>query len=278
MTKIIKSHYKLIKNFQEDVRGGFLFKMKRRQRTLNLLAWRFVLNKVKPVRLDDLLLPRLKRRALNSHYTIQMRKLRYFYGFYKGYRSVFFKRLHAQVKHFKFNRPERLGSLLELRLDIILVRLRLFSNVYKARRYLSEFGVLVDDRLVKSFKTVLRPGQILSVKEDHKLIFKYKMINFLNPGRLVTNNINDLLDVGAVKVIDLELSRLTTYVRSLHLNRSKLLGNKAIFFNSAFPRYFEVNFRTFEFFCCSGVDPSNDISFPFKTRTGEIQRLVGSLV
>jgi ribosomal protein S4 len=233
-----------------------------------------VLNKVKPVRLDDLLLPRLKRRGLNSHYTIQMRKLRYFYGFYKGYRSVFFKRLHAKSKHFKFNRPERLGSLLELRLDIVLVRLRFFSNVYKARRYISEFGVLVDDRLVKSFNLVLRQGQILSVKQEHKSVFKYKLMCFLNPGQLFSSAKFD----KESSVIDLELSKLTSYVRSLHAHRSKLLGNKAIFFNSAFPRYFEVNFRTFEFFCCAGVNPAIDIYFPFKTRTGEIQRLVGSLV
>jgi ribosomal protein S4 len=273
MTKIIKSHYKLIKNFQEDVRGDFLFKLKRRQRTLNLLAWRFVLNKVKPVRLDDLLLPRLKRRALNSHYTIQMRKLRYFYGFYKGYRSIFFKRLHVKLKHFKFNRPERLGSLLELRLDVVLVRLRFFSNVYKARRYISEFGVLVDDRLIKSFSLVLRQGQILSVKQEHKLVFKYKIVRFLNPCRLP--GVDEFKDFNS---IDLEFSRLTSYVRSLHSSRSKLLGNKAIFFSSAFPRYFEVNFRTFEFFCCSAVNPAIDINFPFRTRTGEAQRLVGSLV
>lgn len=38
MSKIIKSYYKLITNFQDDLKGSFLGKLKRRQRTLNLLA------------------------------------------------------------------------------------------------------------------------------------------------------------------------------------------------------------------------------------------------
>lgn len=38
MSKIIKSYYKLITNFQDDLKGSFLNKLKRRQRTLNLLA------------------------------------------------------------------------------------------------------------------------------------------------------------------------------------------------------------------------------------------------
>lgn len=159
MTKIVKSYYKLISNFQEDLKGTFLFRMKRRQRTLNLLAWRFLLNKVKPVRMDDLLLPRLRRRTVNSRFTIQLRKLRYFYGFYKGYKSVFFKRLHAAIKHYKFNRLSYLAALLELRLDVLLVRLRFFKNIYRARAYIKEFGVVVNGKIIHCFTKTLKQGE-----------------------------------------------------------------------------------------------------------------------
>ena len=56
MTKILKSKYALLKNFEEDITGRFLFKMKRREITRKLLSFSKILNKVEPLRLTDLLI------------------------------------------------------------------------------------------------------------------------------------------------------------------------------------------------------------------------------
>jgi hypothetical protein len=61
MSKRINSRYSLFKNFEGDVFGRFLFKMKRRDVTRRLLSYSRVLNRVKPLRLADLLIRRKKK-------------------------------------------------------------------------------------------------------------------------------------------------------------------------------------------------------------------------
>lgn len=287
MTKIIKSKYKFINNFQDDLTGHFLYKMKRRQRTLNLLAWRFILNKVKPVRLDDLLLSRLKRRTVGSWYTIQLRKLRYFYGFYGGYRGVFFKRLHSLLKKFKFNRVSRASSLLELRLDVILVRLGLFKHVKLARLYLKKFGVFINDKKVYRVNYVLRMGDILSFDKTHCSFFKAKLLLRLKPAlRFITNHQENLVPFFSkisknLNLLNLDLGLITFYIRVLFINFSNVVSRessllRSVFFVSYFPRFLEANFNTFEFMFCSKIDPLLDIKYPFKVKPNEIKKLIES--
>lgn len=286
MTKIIKSKYKFLNNFQDDLTGHFLYKMKRRKRTLNLLAWRFILNKVKPVRLDDLLLSRPKRRAVVSWYTIQLRKLRYFYGFYSGYRGVFFKRLHFLIKHYKFNRVYRASSLLELRLDIILVRLGLFKHVKTSRFYLKKFGIFINDKKVYRVNYILKTGDVLSFDKTHRVFFKTKLLLKLKPAlRFIKTNQEKLAPFffkfsKRLNLFDLDLNLITFYTRLLFTNFPNIGREpslfKSVFFVSYFPRFLEANFNTFEFFCCSKIDPSLDIKYPFKVKSNEIKKLIES--
>lgn len=61
MTKILKSRYSFYENFEEDVSGRFLFKMKRREITRKLFFFSKVLNRVEPLRLSDLLISKKKK-------------------------------------------------------------------------------------------------------------------------------------------------------------------------------------------------------------------------
>lgn len=289
MTKIIKSYYKFINNFQDDLKGSFLFKMKRRQRTLNLLAWRFILNKVKPIRLDDLLLPRLKRRSVVSWYTIYLRKLRYFYGFYKGYRGVFFKRLHSLIKKYQFNRVSHISSSLELRLDVVLVRLGLFRNVKLSRLYIKKFGVFLNDTRIFNFNYVLRLGDILSFDKNHRIFFKLKLLVKLKPILKLIKFSDDRLSLVLTSfknnknLLNLDSSLITFYIRLLFnsipnffTKESANLPFRSVFFISYFPRFLESNFSTFEFVCCSEVNPLVDIRYPFKVKSNEVKKLIES--
>jgi len=230
------------------------------------------------------LLPRAKRRALASWYTIQLRKLRYFYGFYKGYKGVFFKRLHRLIKKYPLNRVSRISSLLELRLDIVLVRLGLFKNVKFSRRYIKKFGVFIGDKRVRNVQYVLKIGDILSFNKNHRAFFKLKLLLKLKPslnliqalvGRLSLENFPKNLDF-----LNLDLSLVTCYVRLLFTNFPAVgrdLSLRSIFFISYFPRFLEANFSTFEFVCCSKIDPLVDIKYPFRVKPTESKRLLESI-
>lgn len=285
MTKIVKSYSKLVNNFQDDLKGSFFFKLKRRQRTLNLLAWRFILNKVKPIRLDDLLLPRLKRRSINSFYTIQLRKLRFFYGFYRGYKSVFFKRLHCFLSKVKFNRVEKSLSLLELRLDVLLVRTFLFSNVLLARRYINKFGVVVNGKIVYNINYVLKINDVFSVLPAHRIFFKTKLLLKLNPVQFNINFLKAKLGINFInykRFIFSDVSNFGTYERILssfnseHFDLDNLRKSRSLFFLSYFPRFLEFNFKNFEFVYNLPLRSFADIKYPFKLKSFEIKRLIES--
>lgn len=285
MTKIIKSYSKLINNFQDDLKGSFLLKLKRRQRTLNLLAWRFILNKVKPVRLDDLLLSRLKRRSINSFYSIQLRKLRFFYGFYRGYKSVFFKKLHSTVTKAKFNRVERGLGFLELRLDVILVRTFLFSNIFLARRYINKFGVLVNGKLVYNINYLLKIGDIFSILPSHRVFFKIKLLLKLNPSRSFIDLLKLKLDTNnnfLNRFIFADVRRFDVYGRVLSYPSTEIFDLdfikkfRSAFFLSYLPRYLEFNFKKFEFIYSLPLCSFEDIKYPFKLKSVEIKRLIES--
>lgn len=295
MSKIIKSYYKLITNFQDDLKGSFLSKLKRRQRTLNLLAWKFLLNKVKPVRLDDLLLPRLKRRSINSFYAIQLRKLRFFYGFYRGYKSVFFKRFHRFLKSkTSFNRVEKGLSFLELRLDTVLVRIGLFSNTILARNYIKLYGLVLNSKLTYDYRYVLKKGDIFSVLESHKIIFKLKLVLKLNPSleniQLITNKVIGLLPSHPDfrgnflnKFILSDIIKISFYERLLSFQSlgffdlNFLKKNRSVFFLSYLPRFLESNFKTFEFIFISSLRSFDEIKYPFRLKTAETKRLIESI-
>lgn len=285
MTKIIKSYSKLINNFQDDLKGSFLFKLKRRQRTLNLLAWRFILNKVKPVRLDDLLLSRLKRRSINSFYTIQLRKLRFFYGFYKGYKSIFFKRLHRFLSKVRFNRIESGLSLLELRLDVFLVRVFLFSSILLARRYINKFGVLVNGKLIFNKNYILKLNDVVSVLSSHRVFFKIKLLLKLNPNQASISFFKSKLSgdfVNLNRFIFSDVRSFGAYERVLSCSNSEnfdldtLKKSRSVFFLSYFPRYLEFNFKNFEFIYSLPLRSFEDIKYPFKLKSFEIKRLIES--
>lgn len=294
MSKIIKSYYKLITNFQDDLKGSFLNKLKRRQRTLNLLAWKFLLNKVKPVRLDDLLLPRLKRRSINSFYAIQLRKLRFFYGFYRGYKSVFFKRFHKFLKSKTgFSRVEKGLSFLELRLDTVLVRIGLFSNINLARNYIKLYGLMLNSKHTYAHNYILKKGDVFSVLDSHKTIFKLKVVLKLNPSLgnigFITSRVTGLLGSHSDfssnflnRFILSDINKISVYERLLSFQSlgffdfNILKKNRSVLFLSYLPRFLEFNFRTFEVIFVSSLKSFDEIKYPFKLKTVETKRLIES--
>jgi len=187
MTKILKSRYSIYKNFEEDIFGRFLFKMKRREITRRLLSYSKVLNRVEPLRLADLLIRRKKKiRGLTSLDRIKFFKFRHFYGLSFGKTKIFNKIQYSCLQHFIKDR--RLNSILSLeaRLDVVLVKLFLFNSIFESRSFIKNEGVFVNNSLIKKFDLLLAPGDILSFSFKHKILFKRKIYRLL---RARTSNI-----------------------------------------------------------------------------------------
>jgi len=252
MTKIITSRYSLLKNFEEDVTGLFLFKFKRRDITRKLFAFSKVLNKVEPVRLTDLLINKKRRiKSIISSDNIKFRKIKFFYGFLVGKTKIFNKFKYRQLQKYLGNRLHNSILSFEARLDVVLVRLRLFVSIFEARIFIQKYGVLVNNKLVKSYQYRLSMGDLVSLtditreslKKKLYILLKSKPIHF-SPTDLINRELNTTLT-------------LYTWLFKRYLACSPFLP-------LGFPRYFEININTMEFYFYGTITPK-DISYPFKT-------------
>jgi len=138
--------------------------MKRRDVTKRLLAYSKVLNKIRPIKLADLLIKKKKKiKQIQSLDLFRSRKFRHYYGFGSGKKTVFLKKFHRlMVTKYLRDRSNDLLLNIEGRVDVILVKLNLFSFVSESRAFVKESGVLVNRSLIKNPSYILSAGDILS--------------------------------------------------------------------------------------------------------------------
>jgi len=130
-------------------------------------------------------------------------------------------------------------------------------------------------------------GDILSFDKAHRSFFKAKLLLRLKPTlHFIKNHQENLLPFFSkmsknLNLINLDLSLITFYIRVLFTNFSGIISResgllRSVFFVSYFPRFLEANFNTFEFICCSKIDPLLDIKYPFRVKSNEIKKLIES--
>jgi len=256
MTKIIKSRYSLFKNFEEDITGLFLFKMKRRSITRKLLSYSRVLNKVEPLRLTDLLIRRKKKiREMFSADQFQYRKIRFFYGFSFGKTKIFNKFQYKTLQKYAANRLANSILFLEARLDVILLRLHLFVSIFESRLFIKENGILVNNKIIKDVSYRLKKNDILSFTAETRKVIKRKLLMIIN-ARPVRHESSNLV----FRDLNTALTKYTwLFKRYTTISPFLILG---------FPRYFEINFNTVEFYFKGSIS-FYDVFYPFKTTDNE---------
>jgi ribosomal protein S4 len=230
--------------------------MKRRDITRKLFSFSKVLNRVEPLRLSDLLIRRKKKiKGLVSFDKFRFKKLRHFYGFgfgkTKSFNKLQYRYLNASIK----NRRESSILSLESRLDVLLVRLCLFSTVNAARSFIKSEGVLINNNLITSYNYRLKTGNILSFNKKFRTIFKRKLYRLLRARPSV---------VPFKNLATLELSSVLTAYTWLFKRYTAI----SPFFILGFPRYVEPNFNSMEFYFYGSIK-INDVSYPFKTTLQE---------
>jgi len=265
MTKILKSRYAVYKNFEEDVTGHFLFKMKRREVTRKLFSYLKVLNRVEPLRLADLLIRRKKKiKGLPSFDKTRFFKLRYFYGIGFGKTKQFNKLQYRLLQRYLSNRTLLSLSSLEARLDVLLVRLRLFNFIKDARDFIKTEGVLINKLVIKNFSYVLVKGDILSFRSKYRMILKRKVYRLLRACPI---------GIPFSNCVTRELNSVLTIYTWLFKRYTKL----SPFFIFGFPRYIEPNFNSMEFYFYGSIY-SKDIYYPFKTTLQERSAFFNSFI
>jgi len=265
MSKRVNSRYSLFKNFEGDVFGRFLFKMKRRDVTRRLFSYSKVLNRVKPLRLADLLIKRKKKiKLIPSLDIFKGRKFRHYYGFGFGKKTIFFKKFHKfLITKYKKDRLNDLLKSIEGRVDVILLKLNLFSFITESRSFIKDSGVLVNSMLIKDPSYVLNSGDILSFTPFGKFLLQRKIYRLLRSRP----------SIPLVAKINKELNSIVTFY-SWALKRRT---GKSPFLMNGFPRYIEPNFNPMEFYFYGNIKP-DDIIFPFRIRLHERSRFFSSLI
>jgi len=152
---------------------------------------------------------------------------------------------------------------IEGRVDIILLKLNLFSFITESRSFINESGILVNGRIIKDPSYVLNSGDIVSFLPFDKFILQRKLYRLLRsrPALLLKEKVN------------LELNSLITFYSWLFKRRTR----RSPFLINGFPRYIESNFNTMEFYFYGKIY-FDDISYPFKTRLVERSRFFNSLI
>lgn len=265
MSKRINSRYSLFKNFEGDVFGRFLFKMKRRDITRRLFSYSRVLNRVKPLRLADLLIKRKKRiKLISSSDAFRGRKFRHYYGFGFGKKTIFFKKFHKLlVTKYRKDRLNDLYLSIEGRVDVLLLKLNLFSFINESRSFIKDSGVLVNSILIKNPSYVLNSGDILSFPPFGKFLLQRKLYRLLRSRP----------SIPLIAKVNKELNSIVTFYSWAFKRRT----GKSPFMMNGFPRYIEPNFNTMEFYFYGKIKPE-DIVYPFKTRLYERSRFFSSLI
>lgn len=265
MSKRINSRYSLFKNFEGDVFGRFLFKMKRRDITRRLFSYSRVLNRVKPLRLADLLIKRKKRiKLISSSDAFRGRKFRHYYGFGFGKKTIFFKKFHKLlVTKYRKDRLNDLYLSIEGRVDVLLLKLNLFSFINESRSFIKDSGVLVNSILIKNPSYVLNSGDTLSFPPFGKFLLQRKLYRLLRSRP----------SIPLIAKVNKELNSIVTFYSWAFKRRT----GKSPFMMNGFPRYIEPNFNTMEFYFYGKIKPE-DIVYPFKTRLYERSRFFSSLI
>lgn len=108
------------------------------------------------------------RRRKKSDYGLQLeekQKLKAVYGMISEKQLINYYKKAVKMKG---NTPQHLVEMLECRLDNIVYRLKLASTIFAAHQLISHGHILVDGKKVDIRSYIVKPGQVISVKEKSR--------------------------------------------------------------------------------------------------------------
>ena len=116
-----------------------------------------------------------RRKSKYCRYFLLRQFFRSFYGFLK---IKYIKKIINKIK-IKKKSPLHFLRQLEWRVDVLLFRLGIFSNIKEARKYILHSNVLINGRVIKDFSKSLKNQDFLSLPIKDVKFFKKKLYNNL---------------------------------------------------------------------------------------------------
>ena len=108
------------------------------------------------------------------------RKSKFYFGFYKTsfLKKIIKKKLLKKTKY-KYLKEIELCSILERRLDLILLRIGFVSNLFEAKQLISHKKILVNGVKSKCFSIILKKGDIVSIDSSAKNRIQTRLRNLI---------------------------------------------------------------------------------------------------
>ena len=97
------------------------------------------------------------------------RKVKLYFGFHKTslLKKIIKKKISEKTKY-KYLKEIELCSILERRLDLLLLRVGFVSNLFEAKQLISHKKILVNGIKSKCFSTILKKGDVISLDPSVK--------------------------------------------------------------------------------------------------------------
>ena len=119
-----------------------------------------------------------------SEYALQLRekqKAKFIYGVLEKP----FRNYYAKAERMKGQAGENLMALLETRLDSVIFRMGLARTRRESRQVVGHRHVTVNGKIVNSPSFIVKPGDVIQIKEKARSLQRYKDILEVTGGRLI---------------------------------------------------------------------------------------------
>lgn len=131
-----------------------------------------------------------QRRSKPSDYGLQLTAKQKLKGYYGNITERQFRRLYAEAIRRRGDTGENLIGLLESRLDALVYRLKFVATVFAARQFVNHGHVLVNGKRVNIPSYLVKPGDIIEVREKSK-----QLTVVLEAAQLAERDVPEYLEV-----------------------------------------------------------------------------------
>lgn len=131
-----------------------------------------------------------QRRSKPSDYGLQLTAKQKLKGYYGNITERQFRRLYAEAIRRRGDTGENLIGLLESRLDALVYRLKFVATVFAARQFVNHGHVLVNGRRVNIPSYLVKPGDVIEVREKSK-----QLAIVLEAAQLAERDVPEYLEV-----------------------------------------------------------------------------------
>ena len=105
---------------------------------------------------------------------LEKSKIRFYYGFFKEKQ---FKNIYKTAKKHKSNFDKNLLSILESKLDIVIVKMGFAGSVFEAKQIINHKKVQVNGRIISNSSFFLKNSDVITIKNNIFIQEKSKVQN-----------------------------------------------------------------------------------------------------